>query len=53
MNDDDDVAMNMGADSDDLGEQRIADMVVRFKQFKTQIQVCYQCRTHGMMLMLV
>jgi hypothetical protein len=54
-NDDDDVAMSMGVDSDDLGEQRIADMVVRFKQFKTQIQVCilHQRRTHGIILMLV
>ena len=42
-NEDQDTAMNTEADSEDPGEQRIADMVVRFKQFKTQMQVCNQC----------
>ena len=52
-NEDQDMAMNTEADSEDPGEQRIADMVVRFKQFKTQMQVCNQCSNCGMMLIWV
>jgi hypothetical protein len=36
---DEDMAMNVDWDSDDPGEQRISDMVLKFKQFKAQLHV--------------